>query len=126
MTTENTGDGGKKHSKLRRQEAVAGWLFVLPAVIFWLVWFLYPAVKAISISFFRYNYATPETNAFIGMENYIRLFQDPKFFEAMQHASSWCLSLYRCSPFLPFPLRSCSMGKSGLKGSSAPAATYPT
>ena len=46
MTTENTGGGGKKHSKLRRQEAVAGWLFVLPAVIFWLVWFLYPAVKA--------------------------------------------------------------------------------
>ena len=86
MTTENTGGGGKKHSKLRRQEAVAGWLFVLPAVIFWLVWFLYPAVKAISISFFRYNYATPETNAFIGMENYIRLFQDPKFFEAMQHS----------------------------------------
>lgn len=30
MTTENTGGGGKKHSKLCRQEAVAGWLFVLP------------------------------------------------------------------------------------------------
>ena len=53
MMTENTGGGGKKHSKLRRQEAVAGWLFVLPAVIFWLVWFLYPAVKVISISFFQ-------------------------------------------------------------------------
>lgn len=45
MTTENTGGGGKKHSKLRRQEAVAGWLFVLPAVIFWLVWFFVPGGK---------------------------------------------------------------------------------
>ena len=89
MMTENTGKKRKKYSKLRKQEAIAGWIFVLPAVAFWLIWFLYPAIKAISISFYQYNYATPETNAFIGLDNYIRLFHDPKFFTAMGH--SFCL-----------------------------------
>ena len=116
MTTENTGDGGKKHSKLRRQEAVAGWLFVLPAVIFWLVWFLYPAVKAISISFFRYNYATPETNAFIGMENYIRLFQDPKFFEAMQHSFLMVLVIVPLQSLFAFSIAVLLNGKIRFKG----------
>ncbi|WP_242871094.1 carbohydrate ABC transporter permease [Neglectibacter timonensis] len=116
MTTENTGGGGKKHSKLRRQEAVAGWLFVLPAVIFWLVWFLYPAVKAISISFFRYNYATPETNAFIGMENYIRLFQDPKFFEAMQHSFLMVLVIVPLQSLFAFSIAVLLNGKIRFKG----------
>ena len=86
MTAENTGGKKKKHSKMRRQEAVAGWIFVLPAVLFWLIWFLYPALKAISISFYQYNYATPETNMFVGLANYVRLFQDTKFFTAMGHS----------------------------------------
>ena len=77
MMAENTGKKRQKYSKLRKQEAIAGWIFVLPAVAFWLIWFLYPAVKAISISFYHYNYATPETNAFIGLDNYKRMLTDP-------------------------------------------------
>ena len=79
MMAENTGKKRQKYSKLRKQEAIAGWFFVLPAVAFWLIWFLYPAVKAISISFYHYNYATPETNAFIGLDNYIGCFTIPNF-----------------------------------------------
>ena len=95
---------------------MAGWLFVLPAVIFWLVWFLYPAVKAISISFFRYNYATPETNAFIGMENYIRLFQDPKFFEAMQHSFLMVLVIVPLQTLFAFSIAVLLNGKIRFKG----------
>ncbi len=107
---------GNYSTKMRRQEALAGWLFVLPAVIFWLIWFLYPAAKAISISFFRYNYATPETNAFIGLDNYIRLFQDPKFFQALGHSVLMVLVIVPLQTLLSFAIAVLLNGNIRMKG----------
>lgn len=106
----------KKYGKLRMQEAVIGWIFVLPAILFWLVWFLYPAVKAISISFYQYNYATPETNAFVGISNYIRLFHDPKFFAAMRHSFLMVLIIVPLQSLLSFSIAVLLNGKIRMKG----------
>lgn len=116
MTAENTGGKKKKHSKMRRQEAVAGWIFVLPAVLFWLIWFLYPALKAISISFYQYNYATPETNMFVGLANYVRLFQDTKFFTAMGHSFFMVAVIVPLQTLLSFAVAVLLNGPIRLKG----------
>lgn len=116
MMAENTGKKRKKYSKLRKQEAIAGWIFVLPAVAFWLIWFLYPAIKAISISFYQYNYATPETNAFIGLDNYIRLFHDPKFFTAMGHSFLMVLIIVPLQTLISFAIAVLLNGKIRCKG----------
>ena len=89
---------------------------MLPAVAFWLIWFLYPAVKAISISFYQYNYATPETNAFIGLDNYIRLFHDPKFFTAMGHSFLMVLIIVPLQTLISFAIAVLLNGKIRCKG----------
>jgi len=76
----------KKRKRFVSEEAIAGWLFLTPATIMWLLWFLYPAIKAVSLSFYNYNYATPKANSFVGLTNFIRLFQDPKFYMALTHS----------------------------------------
>lgn len=116
MTAENSEKKKRKYSKMRRQEAIAGWIFVLPAVIFWLVWFLYPALKAISISFYNYNYATPETNTFVGLANYVRLFQDPKFFEAMSHSFFMVLIIVPLQSLISFAIAVLLNGDIRMKG----------
>ena len=63
-----------------------------------------------------YLYATPETNAFIGMENYIRLFQDPKFFEAMQHSFLMVLVIVPLQSLFAFSIAVLLNGKIRFKG----------
>ena len=89
---------------------------MLPAVAFWLIWFLYPAIKAISISFYQYNYATPETNAFIGLDNYIRLFHDPKFFTAMGHSFLMVLIIVPLQTLISFANRGFAKRKNTAQG----------
>lgn len=60
-----------------QSETVAGWLFVLPALIGFGVFFLYPAVRAIGISLTDWNLMRPP--GFVGLDNYVRLLGDDRF-----------------------------------------------
>lgn len=78
----------KNHSAIEREERLTGYLFLLPAAICWVVWFLVPFIQAFYISFFNYNFANPEGKKFIGLDNYIHIFQDPKFIN-FKNGSLW-------------------------------------
>lgn len=67
----------KRVSKQERRFFWTGLLFVLPWVIGFLSFQLYPICSAIYYSFTDYNIFKPET--FIGFDNYINLFKDPNF-----------------------------------------------
>ena len=60
-----------------RNEKAAGWIFILPAAVCWLIWFLYPFLQCVGMSFLDYNYLKPKARAFVGLDNYIHMFQDP-------------------------------------------------
>lgn len=47
---------------------------------------LYPLVKGMYISFFDYKVIKPSESIFIGLENYIRAFQDPKLLIALRNS----------------------------------------
>lgn len=55
---------------------LAPYLFVAPAVAVLIVFMFYPLVKTVYLSFFDWNMVRPRKE-FVGLDNYIHLFQDP-------------------------------------------------
>ena len=66
---------------IRQREIKWGLLFASPAVIFFSVFYLYPLGRAIYISFHRWSLLSQPK--FIGFRNYVRLWNDPEFFNSM-------------------------------------------
>lgn len=68
------------NSKLRKIGSV--WLFVLPAFIPLMVFWIYPILKSLYISFTDWDYMSPTYN-FVFFDNFIKLFKDSRFYEAL-------------------------------------------
>lgn len=60
----------------RQREALAGYLFVLPTFIGYTAFVIGPIFAAIGISFTKYNILNPAE--FVGVQNYVQLFNDPR------------------------------------------------
>lgn len=67
-----------------RRESVAGWLFVLPALIMYAVFVLVPLVLTVYYSFFRWTGTGPMT--WVGWKNYIQVFQVPDLIGTIYNA----------------------------------------
>ncbi|MEG0214883.1 MAG: sugar ABC transporter permease, partial [Hungatella sp.] len=63
-----------KITKIRMRETIVSYLFLAPALIFFIGFVLIPMAMGIFTSFFNY---TMKDFKFIGFGNYIRMFQDP-------------------------------------------------
>jgi multiple sugar transport system permease protein len=72
----------KVRIKYNRREAVAGYLFILPWVLGFLVFTLGAMIYSLVISFSNYDLAT-DTATPIGLENYTNLIEDPKVMLAL-------------------------------------------
>jgi multiple sugar transport system permease protein len=66
-----------RRSRMARREAVAGYLFISPWIIGFLVFTLGAMVYSLVVSFSDYNLATDIATP-VGTENYERLFTDPR------------------------------------------------
>lgn len=64
-----------------RSDLRLGLLFILPATIGLVLFYLWPLVRGIWLSFTEYNLLTPER--FIGVQNYSRMVQDQVFWNAV-------------------------------------------
>jgi multiple sugar transport system permease protein len=72
----------RKHgSKLMRRRAWLGVVLVLPAVVLLGMFFIYPLLRTILISFFDYPLLGPAH--FTGLDNYAAAFSDPDFGQAV-------------------------------------------
>ncbi len=65
------------------QDLVAPWLFSLPAILLLLGFIVTPFVLAVIFSFTNLRLLSPIPTRSIGLENYIRTFQDPIFVRAL-------------------------------------------
>ena len=72
----------KKNTKRARKEAAQGWLLIFPALIFMLIFTVFPIFRSVYLSLHKYKLGmmAPE---FIGFENYITLFHSPLFWKVM-------------------------------------------
>ncbi|MCY0880116.1 MAG: sugar ABC transporter permease [Firmicutes bacterium] len=69
-------------SVAKRQDLIAGYLFVLPVILGILFWVLIPMVLSLYYSFT--NNSIIGSYHFIGLENYKTLFQSPTFIQSLQ------------------------------------------
>jgi raffinose/stachyose/melibiose transport system permease protein len=71
------------HRKVRR-EAFIGWLFVLPALVMYVVFVLQPLVLTIKYSFYKWNGVSPAI--WVGLKNYITILQVPNLIGTIYNA----------------------------------------
>ena len=70
--------GSRRLSWLRMQEHVYGWLFIMPVVIGVMFFQFYPILVSVYASLT--NWTGLNDPSFIGIDNYIRMFSDDRFF----------------------------------------------
>lgn len=69
--------------KLRNQvwkENVTGYLFIMPQLLLFLLFIVYPILEGIRLSLYKVQY---KQETFVGFDNYITLFHDPVFFKSI-------------------------------------------
>ena len=70
---------------LVRRETVAGYLFLLPSLFFFITFVVYPMFMCVYNSFFDSNMGKNTKDVFIGLQNYVELFQDQIFLGALKN-----------------------------------------
>lgn len=66
----------------------AGYLFVLPALVLYAIFMIYPFLQSIYLSFTDWNGATAVKN-WVGLDNYQRLFEDDLLWKSLWHNLIW-------------------------------------
>jgi multiple sugar transport system permease protein len=94
-----------EHRRLRLEAVrwmAAGWVFLIPAMFFFVGYMLYPILRVLWISFTDYRYLSQNPARFVGLQNYMEAFADPLMYEGLSRAAQFTLM------FLPgtiiFPL----------------------
>lgn len=63
----------------KKRAALVGFLFVLPAVLYFLIIYTYPFLETIKMSFFQ---TKSDITSFVGLENYKAVFEDRLFWKS--------------------------------------------
>ena len=69
----------------RLKRALPAYLFILPGMLLFVTWTLYPLVYAFAMSFAEWNLIKP--SRFVGLENYSRALDDPVFWLALRNTA---------------------------------------
>jgi multiple sugar transport system permease protein len=69
--------------RLRRQENISGYLFLLPSLVFFFGFVIYPMAMCIWTSFTDANMNSNTADKFVGLANYVELWHDPVFLKAL-------------------------------------------
>lgn len=70
------------------KENISGYLFILPGVLFFLVFTVYPLIEAFTLSFCEYHV---DKSVFVGFDNYVTLFQDEVFIKSLLNTFKFVL-----------------------------------
>jgi raffinose/stachyose/melibiose transport system permease protein len=73
-----------------RDRRVAGWLFLLPLIVFNVFVVLVPSAFSVWYSFTDWTGISSKAH-FIGLDNYTNLFRDPEFVQGLWHNILWTL-----------------------------------
>ncbi len=74
---------GSMSRALVRRETISGYLFLLPSLVFFLTFVVYPMVMCVITSLTNATMSAGGTSDFIGLKNYVDLFQDKTFLKAL-------------------------------------------
>src|SRR5215216_1527566 len=68
----------------RRQGRIRPWLWIAPALLFLIVFLIYPTINTIVLSFLD-----AQSKNFVGLDNYIWFIQDKGTLEALRNSVLW-------------------------------------
>lgn len=89
---------GIARTGFQRQARLAPYIFVAPFFILFFVFFLFPSLAALVLSFYKWNGVGAPV--WIGMRNFVRLFEDPNFWMAVRNTFIYVIA----SLFVVVPL----------------------
>ena len=75
----------KKLTGRKRDERVAAYIFVAPAVILLIGFLVVPMIYTVYFSGFKYQIMRPDATTFIAFDNYKKLFSDKNFWAALKN-----------------------------------------
>lgn len=76
--------------KVKKKYNIPGYLFILPSILFFLFYILYPIVFVGWSSAF--DWSTLKNMTFVGLENYTKIFQDKVFWTTMRNSLFWIIT----------------------------------
>lgn len=76
-------------SRLKR--IITPYLFIAPGVILFSIAIIYPALKALTMSFYDWKIVSGAVSQFVGFDNYIRAYQDPHFWLSLANSGIYML-----------------------------------
>lgn len=79
---------------------VAPYLFLLPFLTIFAAFQVYPMIYGVVISFFRFRGLAERQ--FVGLDNYVRLFNNPQFYQALENTTYYTLGTLII--LIPIPL----------------------
>lgn len=94
----------KKLSGRKRDERVAAYIFVAPAVILLIAFLVVPMIYTVYFSGFKYQIMRPDAMKFIGLENYQKLFSDKNFWLALKNIVYFTVIVVPCQCVLALAL----------------------
>ena len=94
----------KKLPGRKRDERVAAYIFVAPAVILLIAFLVVPMIYTVYFSGFKYQIMRPDAMKFIGFENYQKLFSDKNFWLALKNTVYFTVIVVPCQCALALAL----------------------
>ena len=94
----------KKLTGRKRDERVAAYIFIAPAVILLIAFLVVPMIYTVYFSGFKYQIMRPDAMKFIGFENYQKLFSDKNFWLALKNTVYFTVIVVPCQCVLAFAL----------------------
>lgn len=76
----------------RRQEERFAWLLISPSLALLLAMATFPLMFLLGMSTFRIELTNPLRNAWVGVDNYVRMFADPRFWAAARITAIYTVS----------------------------------
>ncbi len=77
---------------LKRQ--VPGYFFLMPGFLFIFIFMVYPLIHSFVLSFTNYNFAFDEKPIFCGFNNYIKMFSDSYFIDALRNTFTFSILFF--------------------------------
>lgn len=96
--TQNAGTIKKRHS-FQRADNFSGWMFILVAMIVFLIFTLYPVISAVITSFQKYK---PFGSEWIGAKNYTEAISNSLFWKSIKNTVVYTIIVVPLSLFLSF------------------------
>jgi multiple sugar transport system permease protein len=82
----------RSRDPMAREDAIAGWLFVLPAIVIFGTFIFWPILQVLWLSFHEWSVITPE-KPFVGIDNYRTLFANGDFHIALRNTLWFALGV---------------------------------